>query len=456
MAAFRHRFTLTIARATSPCEMIKGDKRVIRAWAMYDWANSAYSLTITSAIFPIYYAAITSVGGTDKVLTQYGIPAESLQSYTLSVGFLLIAVIAPILSGIADHRGNKKSYLKFFCYLGSVSCAGMFFFTYDHLWIGLLLFMMACIGFSGSLIFYDAFLPEIAEPKDHDRVSARGYAMGYIGSVILLVLNLMMVMKPHWFGIPDRDGLPARLSFLSVGIWWAGWAQITFRRLPDARPAKEEAVNVFTIGYNELRRVWKEMIGLQRLRRFLTAFFVYNMGVQTVMYLAVTYAKKEIKDPDGSAISDAGLIISILVIQLVAALGALLFVRLSKRFGNIPALVIGLVIWMLVCLAAWRIDSTNEFYVLAAFVGLVMGGTQALSRSTYAKLLPETVDHASYFSFYDVSFYLGTVLGTLAFGLVNQLTGDLRNTIIAIGSFFVVGSILLWRVPKEGRLAATS
>ncbi len=436
--------------------MIKGDKRVIRAWAMYDWANSAYSLTITSAIFPIYYAAITSDGGTDKVLTQYGIPAESLQSYTLSVGFLLIAVIAPILSGIADHRGNKKSYLKFFCYLGSASCAGLFFFTFAHLWIGLFLFMLACIGFSGSLIFYDAFLPEIAEPKDHDRVSARGYAMGYIGSVILLVLNLMMVMNPHWFSIPDRDGLAARLSFLSVGIWWAGWAQITFRRLPDARPAKEEAVNVFTIGYNELRRVWKEMIGLQRLRRFLTAFFVYNMGVQTVMYLAVTYAKKEIKDPDGSAISDAGLIISILVIQLVAALGALLFVRLSKRFGNIPALVIGLVIWMAVCLAAWRIDSTNEFYVLAAFVGLVMGGTQALSRSTYAKLLPETVDHASYFSFYDVSFYLGTVLGTLAFGLVNQLTGDLRNTIIAIGSFFVIGSILLWRVPKEGRLAATS
>jgi len=436
--------------------MIKGDKRVIRAWAMYDWANSAYSLTITSAIFPIYYAAITFTGGADKVLAQYGIPAESLQSYTLSVGFLLIAAIAPILSGIADHRGNKKSYLKFFCYLGSASCAGMFFFTYDHLWIGLLLFMLACIGFSGSLIFYDAFLPEIAEPKDHDRVSARGYAMGYIGSVILLIINLLMVMKPQWLGIPDRDGLAARLSFLSVGIWWAGWSQITFRRLPDARSAKEEAVNVFTIGYRELRRVWNEMIGLKRLRRFLTAFFVYNMGVQTVMYLAVTYAKKEIKEPDGSAIADAGLIISILVIQLVAALGALLFVRLSKRYGNIPALVIGLVIWMAVCLAAWRIDSTNEFYVLAAFVGLVMGGTQALSRSTYAKLLPETVDHASYFSFYDVSFYLGTVLGTLAFGLVNQLTGDLRNTIIAIGSFFVLGSILLWRVPKEGRLAATS
>ncbi len=433
--------------------MQKGDPRLIRAWTMYDWANSAYSLTITSAIFPIYFAAITTISGKDQVLATYGLPAASLQSYTLSLGFLIVALVVPILSGIADHRGNKKNYLKFFCYLGSISCAGLFFLTYDNLWPGLVLFMLACIGFSGSLIFYDAYLPEIAEPKDHDRVSARGYAMGYIGSVILLVLNLLMVMKPDLFGIPDRDGLPARLSFLSVGIWWAGWAQITFRNLPDARAPKEDKVNVFTNGYRELRKVWQQMLGLKRLRRFLTAFFVFNMGVQTVMYLAVTYAKQEIKEPDGSPIADSGLIISILVIQLVAAVGALLFVRLSKRFGNVGALIIGLVIWMCICLAAWRIQWTNEFYILAAFVGLVMGGTQALSRSTYAKLLPETEDHASFFSFYDVTFYLATVLGTLAFGMVNQLTGDIRNTIIAIGSFFVIGSLLLLRVPREERIA---
>ncbi|MBZ0205533.1 MAG: MFS transporter [Flavobacteriales bacterium] len=433
--------------------MQKGDPRLIRAWTMYDWANSAYSLTITSAIFPIYFAAITTFGGEDHVLRTYGLPAASLQSYTLSAGFLLVAAIAPILSGIADHRGNKKNYLKFFCYLGSISCAGLFFFTYDNLWPGLVLFMLASIGFSGSLIFYDAYLPEIAEPKDHDRVSARGYAMGYIGSVILLVLNLLMVMKPALFGIPDRDGLPARLSFLTVGIWWAGWAQVTFRSLPDTKAPKQDKVNVLTVGYRELRRVWFQMLSLKRLRRFLTAFFVFNMGVQTVMYLAVTYAKQEIKEPDGSPIADSGLIISILVIQLVAAVGAMAFVRLSRRFGNIAALVIGMVIWMGICLAAWRIQATNEFYVLAAFVGLVMGGTQAISRSTYAKLLPETQDHASFFSFYDVSFYLATVLGTLAFGMVNQLTGDIRNTIIVIGSFFVLGALLLMRVPREQRIA---
>lgn len=428
--------------------MLKGDKRLIRAWTMYDWANSAYSLTITSAIFPIYYAAITMAGGRDLVEDDHGLPAESLLSYTLSAGFLLIALIAPILSGIADHRGNKKNYLKFFCYLGSASCAGLFFFTYDHLFIGLALFMLACIGFSGSLIFYDAYLPEIAERKDHDKVSARGYAMGYIGSVLLLILNLIMVKRPDLFGIPDRDGLPARFAFLTVGIWWAGWAQITFRNLPDAKAPRKEQVNILLIGYRELRRVWHEMLGQKGLRRFLAAFFVYNMGVQTVMYLAVIYAKAEIKEPDGSDIADASLIISILVIQLVAALGAFLFVRLSKRYGNIQALMVGTVIWSAICLAAWQIHWTSQFYVLAACVGLVMGGTQALSRSTYAKMLPTTVDHASYFSFYDVSFYLATVLGTLIFGIVNQITGDLRNTIIAIGTFFVVGLILLWRVPR--------
>lgn len=433
--------------------MIKGDPRTIRAWTMYDWANSAYSLTITSAIFPIYFAAITSVDGKDQVLATYGIPAASLQSYTLSLGFLIVAAIAPLLSGIADHRGNKKNYLKFFCYLGAASCAGLFFLTYDNLWPGLVLFMLACVGFSGSLIFYDAYLPEIAEPKDHDRVSARGYAMGYIGSVLLLLLNLFMVMRPELLGIPDKEGLPARLSFLSVGIWWAGWAQITFRRLPDARSPRKEEVNVLTVGYRELRRVWRQMLGIKRLRRFLTAFFVFNMGVQTVMYLAVTYAKQEIKEADGSPIADSGLIISILVIQLVAALGALLFVRLSVRFGNIAALIIGLVIWTGICVAAWRISGTGEFYVLAAFVGLVMGGTQAISRSTYAKLLPATEDHASFFSFYDVGFYLATVLGTLAFGLVNQLTGDIRNTIIVIGTFFILGALLLLRVPREQRIA---
>lgn len=429
--------------------MEKGDPKVIRAWTMYDWANSSYSLTITSAVFPMFYVALTQAFGEDDFVRAYGVPSASLYSYALSAGFLLVALVVPLLSGIADHRGDKLSYLKLFCYLGAVSCAGLAFFSVEHIWLGMACIVMACAGFSGSLVFYDAYLPEIAEKKDHDRISARGYTMGYIGSVILLIINLIMVMKPAWFGITNEDGLPARLTFVSVAIWWAGWAQWPFRVLPDRRGPGPEKKHVIWSGYQELRKVWRQMTSMRRLPRYLAAFFVFNMGIQTVMYLAVDFAKREIKQPNGEPIADDSLIISVLIIQLVAALGAMLFVRLSKRFGNVRALLFGCIAWVFVCLIAWYIQWTYQFYVLAALVGSVMGGCQALSRSTYARFLPPTHDTASFFSFYDVSYYLGTVLGTLIYGLVFQLTGDLRNTVIALGSFFILGVILLLRVPKE-------
>ncbi|HRF79287.1 MAG TPA: MFS transporter, partial [Flavobacteriales bacterium] len=326
---------MALHHGTAP-KPVKGDKRIIRGWTMYDWANSVYSLTITSAVFPIFYAAITHRDEQDLVLEAHGIPAASLYSYALSAGFLLIALVSPILSGIADSTGQKKLFLKIFCYLGAASCAGLFFFDLDHLWSGLLLVMLACAGFSGSLVFYDAFLPEIAEREDHDRISARGYTMGYFGSVLLLIINLAMVMKPELFGIPDRDGLPARITFITVGLWWAGFAQFAFRVLPDDQYGRRPQGNIIANGYRELRKTWKELQSTKRLNSYLMAFFVLNMGIQTVMYLAVTYAKEEIKDVDASGavvpIGDASLIISILLIQLVAVAGAFLFVWLSKRF----------------------------------------------------------------------------------------------------------------------------
>lgn len=440
--------------------MQKGDPRIIRAWTMYDWANSAYSLTITSAVFPAFYVGVTQAYGEERIAEAYGAPAASLYPWALSAGFLVIALIAPILSGIADHRGNKKAFLKFFCYLGALSCASLAFFTPEHLLSGLFLVMLACIGFSGSLIFYDAFLPEIAAPADHDRVSARGYTMGYIGSVILLVVNLLMVQFPEAFHLPERvvlfgrewGAVAARIAFLTVGLWWAGWAQIAFRHLPDG-DSSTDGTNVLTSGYRELRKTWHHLRRTHRLKRFLTAFFVLNMGIQTVMYLAANFAKQEVKGLDASGqevpITDASLILSILIIQLVAVVGALIFVALSKRFGNVKALMIGSVVWIGACLFAFKLHWTHEFYLLAGIVGLVMGGSQALSRSTYAKFLPETEGHASYFSFYDVSYYLGTVLGTAAYGLVYQVTGDLRDTVVVIGSFFVAGLLLLLRVPRE-------
>lgn len=436
----------------------KGDRRIIRGWTMYDWANSVYSLTITSAVFPIFYAAITHRDKVDLVLQRHGLPAQSLYSYALSAGFLLVALIVPILSGIADSTGQKKTFLKAFCYLGAASCAGLFFFSLENLWGGLLMVLLACAGFSGSLIFYDAFLPEIAEKHDHDRISARGYIMGYVGSVLLLIINLLMVMDPDGdgitlLGIPDHGGLPARLTFLTVALWWVGFAQLAFRVLPDDQYGRRPQGNVIANGYRELRKVWRELQGTKRLNSFLMAFFVLNMGIQTVMYLAVGYAKEEIKQvgPAGEVlpIDDASLIISILLIQLVAVVGARLFVWLSARFGNLGALMIGALAWVALSVMAYSIHWAHEFHLLASGVGLVMGGTQALSRSTYSKFLPETTDHASYFSFFDVSYYLSTVLGTLAYGLVFQLTGDLRNSVLIIGSFFVVGMVLLFMVPRD-------
>lgn len=445
--------------------MVKGDPRIIRAWTMYDWANSAYSLTITSAIFPAFYVGMTiDAAGNDLVLAKYGVRAASAYPWTLSAGFLIIALIAPILSGIADHRGNKKAFLKFFCYLGAASCIGLAFFSLSTFWVGLALVALACIGFSGSLVFYDAFLPEIAEPMEHDKVSARGYTMGYIGSVLLLIMNLVMVMRADLFGIPESIRLPqwlggqelggiaARISFISVGLWWAGWAQIPFNRLPNGTRSSDQ-VNVFTSGYMELRKTWEQLRHTRRLKRFLLAFFVLNMGVQTVMYLAANFAKQEVKQLDASGaevpISDQSLIFSILIIQLVAIAGALIFVQMSKRFGNVRALMIATVVWIGACIFAYTLHWTSQFYMLAGVVGLVMGGSQALSRSTYAKFLPETDDHASYFSFYDVSYYVGTVLGTAMYGVVYALTADLRFTVMGIGSIFVLGLLLLWRVPKE-------
>ncbi len=439
---------------------MKGDPKVIRSWTFYDWANSVYSLTITSAVFPIFYAAITKdrETGADLVAQAHGVPSQSLYSYALSAGFLVVAFIAPMLSGIADSRGNKLAYLKAFCYLGAAACAGLAFFSFEGLWWGLGLVALACVGFSGSLVFYDAFLVDIAEKEQHDRVSARGYVMGYMGSVILLVINLLMVMNPDdgpttLIGLPDHDGLPARLTFLTVGIWWAGFAQIAFRRLPERTPPANGSHAALWSGYRELRKVWAQLRATVRLKRFLLAFFVYNMGIQTVMYLAVTFAEHEIKQVDASGaivpIASESLIISILLIQLVAAVGASMFVRLSARFGNVKALLLGILTWVALCVGAYFTRWTSEFYVLACGVGLVMGGCQALSRSTYAKFLPPTRDTASFFSFYDVSYYLGTVLGTVIYGLVFQLTGDLRYTVVALGSIFIAGMLLLLRVPKQ-------
>lgn len=409
-------------------------KKVINAWAMYDWANSAYSLIIASAIFPAYYTAIAPdqvhfIGRTyDKT---------ALASYAISLSFLVIAILSPVLSSIADYKGSKKGFMQFFCYLGSAACIALTFLTKDNIPFGIVCSILGSIGFCGSIVFYNSYLPEIAAEEDQDRISARGFAMGYIGSVLLMIVCLVFIM------LNDAKHLgwgawPARLSFLAVGLWWTGFAQITFRHLPRSVPSNQHPEHsIFTNGFHELKKVWNQLQDYPVTKRFLRSFFFYNMGVQTVMYLATYFASAELH------LQSSELIITVLLIQLVAIAGAMLFARLSIRTNNILTLGVIILIWIGICVFAYFVQTAMQFYVLATFVGLVMGGIQSMSRSTYSKLIPPTKDTASYFSFYDVCDKIGTVIGTLSFGFIGEVFGGLRNSVLALMIFFIVGGILL-------------
>lgn len=431
-----------------PKGMKKGDPRTINGWAFYDWANSVFPLVITTAIFPIFFANQTTrvVGGEeiDRV-SAFGVEFinTELKSYTLALAFLIIAVISPFLSGIADHIGRKKLFLQIFCYTGATACASLSLFSVEHLEWSMLCFLIATIGFWGSLVFYNAFLPEIAEEKDQDRVSARGFSLGYVGSSLLLILCLLGIMNAEPLGFADQE-MPTRLSFVLVGLWWAGFAQVTFARLPDQVYDRRGGKRPFLQGFEELKGVWEELRALPALTKYLAAFFVFNTGVQTVMLVAVDFGKKEIP-----GIQDQNMIIAVLLIQFVAIVGAYFFSFLSSKVWNIKALGTAILIWVMVCGLAYFTVTPTGFYVLAGLVGFVMGGIQSLARSTYSKFLPETKDHASFFSFYDVSEKIGIMLGLFIYGFIEGVTGSMRNSVLFLILIFVLGAILLSRVPER-------
>ncbi|MCD6062577.1 MAG: transporter permease [Flavipsychrobacter sp.] len=418
-------------------------KKLHRSWAMYDWANSAYNLVITSTIFPAYYDAITSTKEGDKIINDkvefFGrtFTNTALFDYALAAAYLVIALLSPILSSIADYRGNKKRFMQLFCYIGSAACCGLYFFELSTLELGIVLFAIAAIGYCGSLVFYNAYLPEIAAEEDRDRVSAKGFSYGYIGSVILQIICFVFVLAPDTFGI--TVGEASRISFLLVGVWWFGFAHIPLLRLPKGKPmAQHPEHNIIANGFHELRKVWNQVKHLSVLRTYLGAFFFYSMGVQTVMLAATIFGSKEMK------LESTQLITTILIIQLVAIIGANLMAKLSEKFGNLKVLLFVLFIWIAVCIGAYFITTATEFYIVGAIVGLVMGGVQSLSRSTYAKLMPETKDTASFFSFYDVTEKIAIVIGMFSFGFIEELTGSMRNSIIALISFFAVGAVILY------------
>ncbi|MDX1364613.1 MFS transporter [Arenibacter latericius] len=431
----------------------KGSKKLLNAWAFYDWANSVYSLVITSAIFPIFYGALFRMAEVEKVTVFGGeIARAPLISYVTSIAFLFIAVLTPLISGVADYLGNKKLFMKFFCYLGALSCIGLYWFSLEQIYFSLTCYFFGLVGFWISLAINNSYLPDVAFPEQQDKVSAKGFSLGYVGSVLLLLFNLAMVMKPDFFGIEsDVSGVAEvkamRYSFLTVGIWWVGFAQYTFYFLPQGFKKEGERQNIVLNGFRELRGVWHKLGEQIKLKRYLAAFFVYSMAVQTVILIATYFGEEEIKW-GGDNERTMGLIISILVIQLVAIVGAMVTAKMSARLGNVRTLIIINLLWLAICIYAYFVVTPTDFYFAAGCVGLVMGGIQALSRSTYSKFLPETTDTTSFFSFYDVAEKIGIVIGTFIYGYIAQATGSMRNAIIFLGVFFLVGSFLLNRVNK--------
>ncbi len=421
---------------------VLNDRKTVRAWYMYDWANSVYSLVITSSIFPIYYKAVTTTNGSDHVrFLGYSIQNSVLYSYALSFSFLIVAAILPFLSGVADYTGRKKAFMKFFVWMGGLSCIGLYFFNdVTMLWWGILCSVLASIGYSGSLVFYDAFLPEIVTEDRYDTTSARGYSMGYYGSVILMVICLMLILNFESFAFPT-EGAATRFTFLLVGAWWIGFAMIPFSLLPENIYNRRPEGNIWLNGYREIAKVWRSLKKYPDLKRYLIAFFFYNSGVQTIMYLSTLFGT------DVLQLESSKLIMTVLIIQLVGAIGAWLFARISFKRGNRYALVSMLIIWCGVCIGAYFITTEYEFYALATIVGMIMGGIQSLSRATYSKLMPEdTEDNASYFSFYDVTYNLSIVVGTFSYGLINQISGSMRNSALFLTIYFICGMALLLTV----------
>lgn len=427
----------------------KNNPRLINAWASFDWSNSVYNLIITTAIFPVYYLSVTESVFGGETVSFFGLPVVNsvLYSYAISFSFLVIVFLAPVLSGIADFSGRKKRFMQFFTYLGSLSCIGLYFFTGENVEFGIMCTVLASVGFAGSLVFYNAFLPEIATGDKMDRVSARGFAMGYAGSVILLIVNLVMFMKYEMFGF-ESGSAATRFGFILVGLWWMGFAQIAFYFLKDRATGKSMTYEILGNGVRELKKVFSVVKGKTAMLRFLISFFIFSMGVQTVMLLAPLFGDKEV----GMTANE--MIIVVLILQIVAIAGAYFFAFISKFRGNGFAISATLIIWIFICVAGYFLKDKMSFYGLAGLLGFVMGGVQSISRSTYSKLIPEgTKDTASFFSFYDVTEKLAIVIGAFSYGLIDQITGSMRNSMLFMALFFITGFVILQFAQLKKNLA---
>ena len=422
-------------------------KKVLNAWAFYDWANSVYPLVIGTAVFPIYYGTLFV---DSDYIEIFGLNYKNtaLIQHVTTIVFLFLACLVPLMSGIADFLGNKKTFMKLFVYLGSFSCMGLYLFDLENIYLGLLFYFLALFSFWASLVFYNSYLPDIANPSEQDNVSALGFSYGYIGSVILLLFNLFMINFPASFGFEDSNqgSVEAmKVSFLTVGFWWIFFSQYTFYHLPNLKNKVREKEllkkSILFSGFKKLISVWILIKDEKSIKKFLIALFTYYTAVQTIILIATYFGDQEIIWGEGEKLF--GLILSMLIIQLIAIVGSAGGALLSNRIGNIKTLIIFNIIWFLICIVAYFIKYSFEFYIIAGLVGLVMGGIQSLSRSTYSKLIPETEDKCSYFSFYQMCMIISIVFGTLMSGVIDQLTGSLRSSIFIFAGLFILGAILL-------------
>lgn len=415
-------------------------------WAFYDWANSAYALVINSTIFPIYFASITK--GQDLHIMGMDLEPKAVFGYSLTLSFLILVLISPVLSAMADSRGNKLSFLKFFCLLGSLSCMSLFFFTdMSRIGVCLTLNISASIGFYGSLVFYNAYLPQIASKEKQDRLSALGFSLGYLGSMLMLIISLILISV---IASPDNQGWYTRLCFLLTGIWWLGWAQISFAFLPKNTSPKIESPSMLSLmgsSFNGLKSTARELFRTHRLDTFLGAFFFYSVGMQTI-FLMATFIGDEI------GLGSTQLIGTILCLQLVAIIGAQIMARISARKGNEFVLIVSVFFWIVACVAIFFLDKQNPnvqyyFYAIAGLVGLVMGSLQSMSRSTYSKLLPQTDNPTTFFSFYDVLEKAAIVVGTLSYSLLIEKTGQVKPSALLMAGFFAVNLFFLFKLKKS-------
>ncbi len=426
----------------------KNNKKLIRSWAMFDWANSAYNLVITSTIFPVYYTTITNTKEHGDVVRFFGIEFvnTALSNFALAVAYLVMALTLPFISFYADANGKKKQIMKFFTTAGAIACMGLFFFKLETLEIGIICFVIAAMGYIGGVLFNNSYLPLIASVDQQDKVSAQGFSYGYVGCVTLQILCFIVVLKPEWFGISDPS-LPARISFLMVGVWWLGFSLIPFKYLPHI-PAtrKGEGLSLVEKVKAEITSVWRHIQQIPEIKKFLPAFFFYSIGVQTLMIVASAFGEKVLH------LGATKLIGTILLIQLVAIAGAFIMSAISARIGNVKVLMLVVVIWISICISAYFLTTEIQFYILAALVGLVMGGIQSLSRSTFSKLIPEDIqDTTAFFSFYDVTEKIAIVVGLFSFAMIEQITHNIRYSALSLSLFFIIGLLLLVRLLRYNK-----